>query len=109
METPKPTDAVHTLEPIAAPAAPPAVPLAAPRKRVKPTRTTKLMGRLACAALAAAFACYVTIANPVLPHYGTPAVAGMTLLGALIGFFVSEMVVMVTAVAVCLLLSSFMR
>lgn len=106
METPKPTDAVHTLEPLPkAPAAPPP----APRKRVKPSRATKLMGRLACAALAAAFACYVTTSNPVLLHDGTPAVVGLTLLGALIGFFVSEMAVMVSAVAICLLLYSIMR
>lgn len=97
---------MHTLEPAtAAPAAPPP----APRKRVKPTRTTKLMGRLACAALAAAFACYVTISNPVLLQYGTPAVAGMSLFGALVGFFVREMAVMVAAVAICLLLYSITR
>jgi hypothetical protein len=74
------------------------------RKRVKPTVATRLMGRLACAALAAAFACHVTLTNPVLPAYGTPAVAGMSLLGALIGFFVSEMSVMVAAVVVGIML-----
>ena len=65
MDSTKPTDTTN-------PAAP------APRKRVKVTRSTKLMGRFACAALAAAFACYVTISNPVLQSYGTPAVAGMS-------------------------------
>jgi hypothetical protein len=85
------------------------VPAAAPRKRVKVTRTTRLMGRLACAALAAAFACYVTVSNPVLPAYGTPAVAGMTLLGGIIGFFVSEMIVMVAAVVIGILLYSVLR
>lgn len=81
----------------------------APRKRVKVARSTKLMGRLACAALAAAFACYVTISNPVLLSYGTPAVTGMSLLGAVIGFFVSEMVVMVAAVVIGILLYSLLR
>lgn len=82
---------------------------AAPRKRVKVARSTRLMGRLACAALAAAFACYVTISNPVLLSYGTPAVAGMSLLGAVIGFFVSEMVVMVAAVVIGILLYTLLR
>ncbi|MTW03014.1 hypothetical protein [Pseudoduganella ginsengisoli] len=82
---------------------------APPRKRVKVSRTTKLMGRFACAVLAAAFACYVTINNPVLLSYGTPAVAGMSLLGAVIGFFVSEMVVMVAAVVIGIVLYSLLR
>jgi hypothetical protein len=91
------------------PANPPVTAPAPPRKRVKVTRTTKLMGRFACAALAAAFACYVTVSNPVLPAYGTPAVAGMTLLGGVIGFFVSEMIVMVAAVVMGIVLYSVLR
>lgn len=97
MESTNPTN-----PPVIAPAPP-------PRKRVKVTRTTKLMGRLACAALAAAFACYVTVSNPVLPAYGTQAVAGMTLLGGVIGFFVSEMIVMVAAVVIGIVLYSVLR
>lgn len=92
------------------PAAKPATPAAtAPRKRVKVAPSTRLMGRFACAALAAAFACYVTISNPVLLSYGTPAVVGMSLLGGVIGFFVSEMAVMVAAVVIGILLYSLLR
>ncbi len=100
MESLKPTEPTT---PVPAPA-PPAAP-----KRVKVSRGTRIMGRLACAALAAAFACYVTISNPVLISYGTPAVAGMSLLGAVMGFFVSEMVVMVAAVVIGILLYSLTR
>lgn len=89
------------------PTAPAAAP--APRKRVKVARSTRLLGRFACAALAAAFACYVTISNPVLLSYGTPAVAGMSLLGGVIGFFVSEMIVMVAAVVIGILLYTLLR
>ena len=81
----------------------------APRKRVKVARSTRLMGRFACAALAAAFACYATISNPVLLSYGTPAVTALSLLGGVIGFFVSEMAVMVSAVALGILLSSLLH
>jgi hypothetical protein len=91
------------------PADTPAPSIAAPRKRVKVARSTRLLGRFACAVLAAAFACYVTISNPVLLSYGTPAVAGMSLLGGVIGFFVSEMVVMVAAVVIGILLYSLLR
>lgn len=91
------------------PPAPPNPAAAAPRKRVKVPRATRLLGRLACAALAAAFACYVTIHNPVLLSYGTPAVAGMSLLGGVIGFFVREMVVMVAAVVIGILLYGLLR
>jgi len=96
MESTKPTSP-------ASPAAP------APRKRVKVPRTTRLLGRFACAVLAAAFACYVTLSNPVLLSYGTPAVAGMSLLGGVIGFFVSEMIVMVAAVVIGILLYALLR
>jgi hypothetical protein len=102
MESTKPTEPAN-------PASATPAPTPAPRKRVKVTRATRLMGRFACAALAASFACYVTISNPVLQSYGTPAVAGMSLLGAVIGFFVSEMAVMVAAVVIGILLYSLLR
>ena len=95
MESTKPTETTPTNAP--------------PRKRVKVSRATRLMGRIACAVLAAAFACYVTIANPVLLSYGTPAVAGMSLLGGVMGFFVSEMSVMVVAVVIGIALYSLLR
>lgn len=80
----------------------------APRKRVKVARSTRLLGRVACAVLAAAFACYVAVSNPVLLSHGTPAVAAMSLLGGAIGFFVSEMIVMVAAVVVGIMLYSLL-
>lgn len=77
--------------------------------RFKTALRTQTAGRLVNAALGAAFACYATATNPVFLGSGMPAVAGMTMLGAVMGFLVRETLVMVVAVVIGIVVFGLFR